>query len=90
MIKTKVTVLNKAGLHARPASELVRVASRYESDFYIHLQGYRINGKSILGVLTLAAEAGTELELEFNGSDEEEAQEAITKLFENKFKLVQN
>ncbi len=90
MIKTKVTVLNEAGLHARPASELVRVASRYKSDFYIHLQGYRVNGKSILGVLTLAAESGTELELEFNGSDEEEAKEAIIKLFENKFKLVQN
>lgn len=88
MIKTKVVVLNDSGLHARPASELVKNASRFECDFHIHLQGYRINGKSILGVLTLAAESGTELELEFDGPDEEEAKDTITELFENKFKIV--
>ena len=88
MIKSKVTVLNDAGLHARPASELVKLASRYSSDFFIHLDGYRVNGKSILGVLTLAAEKGTELELEFNGNDEEPALNAVSELFENKFNVV--
>ena len=88
MVRTKVTVLNDAGLHARPASELVKIASRYSCDFFIHLHGYRVNGKSILGVLTLAADKDTELELEFKGDDEEEAKEAITELFENRFKVA--
>lgn len=85
MIKQKVTIVNDAGLHARPAAALVRLASEYESDFYIHLYGYKINGKSILGVMTLAAEKGAELELELNGPDEEEALEAITELIDDGF-----
>ncbi len=90
MVKASVKVLNEAGLHARPASELVKVASKYKCDFNIHFYGYRVNGKSILGVLTLAAEHGSELELEFDGEDEAEAKEAITELFENKFNVVSN
>lgn len=90
MVKASVKVLNEAGLHARPASELVKVASKFKSDFNIYFYGYRVNGKSILGVLTLAAEHGSELELEFDGEDEAEAKEAITELFENKFNVVSN
>ncbi len=85
MIKKKVTIVNEAGLHARPAAALVKTASKFQSDFYIHMYGYRVNGKSILGVMTLAAEKGAELELEVKGKDEKEAVKAITRLIENGF-----
>lgn len=85
MIKKKVTIVNEAGLHARPAAALVKTASKFQSDFYIHMYGYRVNGKSILGVMTLAAEKGAELELEVKGKDEKEAFEAISRLIENGF-----
>lgn len=85
MIKKKVTIKNASGLHARPSAILVREAARFKSNFYIHLYGYRVNGKSILGVMTLAAECGAELIFEFDGEDEHEAMEAITRLVENKF-----
>jgi phosphocarrier protein len=85
MIKEKVTIVNDAGLHARPAAALVKLASKYESDFYIHLYGYKVNGKSILGVMTLAAEQGAELELELDGPDEEAALDAITELIADGF-----
>ncbi|MEX2639394.1 MAG: HPr family phosphocarrier protein [Balneolales bacterium] len=88
MKKQKVTVRNPAGLHARPASLLVKVAVNYQSDFFIHMYGYRINGKSILGVLTLAAEQGAEMELEVAGPDEDDAIEALVKLFESGFNEI--
>jgi len=85
MIKEKVTITNAAGLHARPAAKLVKTASNYEADFHIHMYGYRINGKSILGVMTLAAEEGAEMDLEFDGEDEKEACQAVKRLFEDGF-----
>lgn len=85
MLKEKVIVLNEEGLHARPSASLVKLASEFESDFFIQRQGYRVNGKSILGVMTLAAEYGAELELVIDGKDEEEAMESLKSLFENKF-----
>ncbi|MCW9708529.1 HPr family phosphocarrier protein [Fodinibius salsisoli] len=85
MIKEKVTIVNKAGLHARPAAAMVKLASRYKSDFFIHMYGYKVNGKSILGVMTLAAEQGAELELEIDGPDEKEAAEAIIELINDGF-----
>ncbi|SMO66855.1 HPr family phosphocarrier protein [Fodinibius sediminis] len=85
MIKEKVTIVNDAGLHARPAAALVKLASKYDSDFFIHMYGYKVNGKSILGVMTLAAEQGAELELEIEGKDEEEAAEAIIDLINSGF-----
>ena len=85
MVKKTVTVKNEAGLHARPSSVLVKTASKFESDFYISMYGYKVNGKSILGVMTLAAESGAEMELIFEGKDEQEALTAISELFENKF-----
>ncbi len=87
MIKKKVTVQNSAGIHARPASIIVKEATRFEADFHIHMYGYRINGKSILGLLTLAAEQGAELELEWDGPDEQEAMDRIVALFNNGFKM---
>lgn len=85
MIKRSVTVINEAGLHTRPAAMLVQLASQFESEFYIHMYGYRINGKSILGVMTLAADEGSEMELELDGPDENEAADAIAHLFESGF-----
>lgn len=78
---------NSAGIHARPAATLVKVATRFKSDFHIHMHGYCINGKSILGLLTLAAEQGAELELELNGPDEKEAIASLVQLFDNGFKI---
>src|SRR5699024_4293173 len=85
MIRKKVTIVNDAGLHARPAAALVKLASSFKSDFYIHMYGYQVNGKSILGVMTLAAEQGAELELEVSGEDEKEAFKAITELINDGF-----
>lgn len=85
MIKEKVTIVNDAGLHARPAAALVKLASEFDADFFIHMYGYRVNGKSILGVMTLAAEQGAELQLEINGKDEKKAAEAIKELIESGF-----
>ena len=85
MTTKTVKVLNESGLHARPASKLVKTASGFQSDFFIKMYGYKVNGKSILGVMTLAAEYGAEMELIVDGPDENEAMKAISKLFENKF-----
>lgn len=85
MIKKKITIKNSSGLHARPSAALVKTASKFKSDFFIHMYGYKVNGKSILGVMTLAAEHGSELELEFDGSDEKEAMKTISELIDNKF-----
>lgn len=85
MIVREVTVRNRAGLHTRPASMIVREAARFESEFYIRLDGYEINGKSIIGVMTLAADQGTVLELHFDGRDEAAAADALEAVFENGF-----
>ncbi len=85
MITKEVTVTNRAGLHTRPAAMIVRTASRFKSDFYIQKDGYEINGKSIIGVMTLAAEQGASLTLLLDGEDEEEAAEAVSRLFEDGF-----
>ncbi len=85
MITRIVTIRNRAGLHTRPASMIVRTASKYDASFLIRKDGYEINGKSIIGVMTLAAEQGAELTLVFDGPDEEAAVEAITQLFEEGF-----
>ncbi|MEP0545845.1 MAG: HPr family phosphocarrier protein [Rhodothermales bacterium] len=85
MIERDVTVRNKAGIHTRPASMVVRTASKFKSEFYIRTDGYEINGKSIIGVMTLAAEQGAVLTLIFDGDDEAAAVEAMTELFNNGF-----
>lgn len=85
MVKQKVVVTNPTGIHTRPAALLVQLASGFESEFYMHMYGYRINGKSILGVMTLAADQGAEMELEFDGPDEKEALAAVVRLFESGF-----
>lgn len=85
MIERDVTIRNRAGLHTRPASMLVRTASQFESDIFLRRDNYEINGKSVIGVMTLAAEPGATLTLVVEGSDEEEAADAIEELFEDGF-----
>ncbi len=85
MIIKTVKIRNRAGLHTRPAATIVKKASNYKSDFSIIKDGFRINGKSIIGVMTLAAEQGSELTLEFNGPDEEIASSDICEYFERGF-----
>jgi len=72
MIERQVVIRNRAGLHTRPAATLVKVAAKFKAEFMIEKAGFEINGKSIIGVMTLAAEQGSELTLRFDGEDEEE------------------
>ncbi len=85
MITRTVTIKNRAGLHTRPAAAIVKTAARFQSDFLIVKDQFEINGKSIIGVMTLAAEQGSVLELRFNGPDEEKAAAAVVDLFERGF-----
>ena len=85
MIERVVKIKNKAGLHTRPAATIVKLAARYKCEFFISRDGMNINGKSIIGVMTLAAEEGAELILTFDGEDEEEAAKEIVEFFENRF-----
>lgn len=85
MITRTITIKNRAGLHTRPAASLVKTAARYKSEFTIIKDQFEINGKSIIGVMTLAAEQGSNLELRFDGPDEEQAADAVVELFERGF-----
>ena len=85
MLTRKVTIPNKLGLHARAAAKLVSTASGYASQVLLNKNGDEINGKSIMGVMMLAASQGTPLTLTVNGEDENEAMNAIVQLIEDKF-----
>jgi phosphocarrier protein HPr len=85
MIEQEVTIKNRAGLHTRPAATLVKLAARFKCDFVICKDSFEINGKSIIGVMTLAAEQGATLLLRFDGEDEEAAAKEITALFDRAF-----
>ncbi|MEJ2196688.1 MAG: HPr family phosphocarrier protein [Ignavibacteriaceae bacterium] len=82
MIERVVKIKNRAGLHTRPAATIVKLAAKYKCEFYISRDGMNINGKSIIGVMTLAAEEGAELVLTFNGEDEEDAAKEIVEFFD--------
>ncbi len=82
MIEKIVTIKNKAGLHTRPAATIVKLAAKFKCEFFISRDGMNINGKSIIGVMTLAAEEGAELTLSFDGEDEAEAAKEIVDFFE--------
>jgi phosphocarrier protein HPr len=85
MISENITIINKLGLHARAASKLVGCASQYESEVFLGKSGNRVNAKSIMGVMMLAASKGVELELEIDGNDEQDCRDAIVELFNNRF-----
>lgn len=85
MIKTQTTIGNKLGLHARAAAKLTKLASSFQSEVFISRDSRRVNAKSIMGVMMLAAGQGAEVVLEIDGSDEQTAGQALLKLIDNKF-----
>ena len=85
MIEKIVTIKNRAGVHTRPAAAIVKLAAKFKSEFVIEKEGLEINGKSIIGVMTLAAEQGSSLLLRFEGEDEADAAREIADLFERGF-----
>jgi phosphocarrier protein HPr len=85
MVKTEVEIINKLGLHARASSKFTQLASRFKSDIFIARNNRRVNGKSIMGVMMLAAAKGSCVELEVSGDDEQEAVSALVELINNRF-----
>ncbi|MDH5228986.1 MAG: HPr family phosphocarrier protein [Gammaproteobacteria bacterium] len=85
MVKSQVTIINKLGLHARAAAKFVNTASKFSADVQLTRNNRTVNGKSIMGVMLLAASQGTELQLEISGEDEQAALAAIIALIENRF-----
>jgi phosphocarrier protein HPr len=85
MIKAVLKINNKLGLHARASAKLTKLASSFASEVHLARNGRRVNAKSIMGVMMLAAGFGTEIELEVEGVDEAKAAEAIGALVNDKF-----
>ncbi len=85
MLQREITIINKLGLHARAAARLVNTASAYASTVLLDKQGDEVNGKSIMGVMMLAASKGTMLTLKVEGEDEDQAMTAIVSLIEDRF-----
>jgi len=85
LIEKEITIINKLGLHARPAAQLVQTASRFRSEVSITRDDLTVNAKSIMGVMMLAAELGAKLRFKVDGEDERQAIEAIEKVFLSKF-----
>jgi phosphocarrier protein HPr len=85
MKEQKITIKNRAGIHARPAALLVQTANRFTSEISLEKNSERINAKSIMGIITLGATYKTEINIIADGEDENEAVAAIAQLFENKF-----
>lgn len=85
MIERDATIVNQLGLHARPAAKIVKLASGFTADIEIVKDGMAVNGKSIMGVMMLAAECGSTVRLRAEGADAEGALEALALLIANKF-----
>jgi phosphocarrier protein len=83
--QSTVTIINKLGLHARAATRLVQTAGEFEADFFVTKDGKEVNGKSILGVMMLAAAKGSEITLRLEGDDAESAHQAIVSLINDRF-----
>lgn len=85
MAERTVQIVNKNGLHARPAAEIVKVSAKYQSEITLSKDGMEVNGKSIMGVMMLAAECGSSIGLRAEGLDAEAAVDALATLIANKF-----
>lgn len=85
MIKKQVEIINKLGLHARASSKFTQTASGFKSEVWVSRNGKRINGKSIMGLMMLAAAKGSTIELETDGPDEEAAMQALVALINDYF-----
>jgi phosphocarrier protein HPr len=85
MSTVEVEIVNKLGLHARPSAKLTQLATRYRSDIWISKGPRKVNGKSIMGVMMLAAARGTKLVIQADGPDEEQAAAAVAALIAEGF-----
>jgi len=85
MVKRKLTIINKLGLHARASMKLISMAGRFQSKILIQYHGYEADAKDILNVMSLGASQGAEIELIISGEDEDIALEKITELINNRF-----
>ncbi|MBC8057825.1 MAG: HPr family phosphocarrier protein [Rhizobiales bacterium] len=85
MIKRSITISNKLGLHARASAKLTKLAGSFQSDVFMSRNERRVNAKSIMGVMMLAAGIGSVVELEVSGADEQAAMDALVALIEDKF-----
>jgi phosphocarrier protein len=85
LIERPATIVNQEGLHARPAARIVRLASTFDSDIEILKDGVAVNGKSIMGVMMLAAECGSQITFRAKGPDAEQAVEALAQLVASGF-----
>jgi len=85
MIRTEIEIINKLGLHARASTKLTQTASQYASEIWIERNNRRVNAKSIMGVMMLAASKGSKIMLETSGADEEAAMSALVNLINNRF-----
>jgi phosphocarrier protein len=85
MVEREVTIVNRNGLHARPAAEIVKLASKFKSDITMIREDLEVNGKSIMGVMMLAAEYGSTLTVRASGEDSQQAVDAIAELVARKF-----
>lgn len=85
MIVHEFTIKNRLGLHARASARLVQTANRFRSEVFIVKEGEEVNGKSIMGILMLAAAIGSKIEVRVSGEDAAEAFAAISQLIEDKF-----
>jgi phosphocarrier protein len=85
MIKRVATISNRLGLHARASAKLTKLAGGFRCDVHMSRNGRRVNAKSIMGVMMLAAGLGSEVEIETEGSDEQSAMDAIVALIDDKF-----
>ena len=82
---SEVTIVNKYGLHARPAAELVKLANRFRADVWVRKDDVEVSGKSIMGVMMLAAECGSAVQVRASGEDAQQAVEAVVQLIQNRF-----
>lgn len=85
MLRTTITISNKLGLHARASAKFTKLAASFGSEVYLSRNGRRVNAKSIMGVMMLAAGVGSEIEIETDGADEEAAMAALRALVNDKF-----
>jgi phosphocarrier protein HPr len=85
MVTRTLKVINRAGIHARPAASIVKLANNYTSDLFLQKDSMKINGKSIMGIITLGATHQSTITMICDGPDEEELADAMQQLFENRF-----
>ena len=85
MLQQEVEIINKLGLHARASAKLTQVAGRFKANVWVSRNGRRVNAKSIMGVMMLAAAKGSAIMVETDGPDEAQAMEAVTQLIAGKF-----